>query len=247
METIGGLSERQWPSIILTPITIDSFGTITVSSTIGLKVKQLCTLSLGPNSQQYQIKKVLNVTQLLVGDPTTSIGKIVVPSAYNGGTLSIPQQERNTIGDTPVLRAAYDEEPTVAFRNVLVDWAGQYYTVDNPLPISVSGSDIVIDSLNVHIDARDDFPNPGDIHDSVRIGNGTYEANVTEDQALQIVPINALIKREYDYISAAYPTTTQEVYSYYLGGSGGTLVGTVTVNYTNASKTYFLNAAAVNY
>ena len=247
MEVIGGLSEQNWPSIILSPISVSATGVITVSSTIGLKVKQLCTLSLGATAQQFQIKRVLNTTQLLVGDPTKGIGSVTAPTQFDGGTLSVPEQERNTIGNSPIMRSVYDEEPTVAYRNVLVDWAGQYYTKDNPLPISLSGSDIVIDSLNVHIDARDDFPNPGDIHDSVRIGDGMNEVDVTEDQALQVVRINTLIKREFDYISALYPTTTQEVYSYYLGGSGGTLVGMVTVNYTNASKTYFLNATAVNY
>lgn len=40
----------------------------------------------------------------------------------------------------------------------------------------------------------------------------------------------------YDYISVAYPNTTTEVYSYYIGGAGGTLVATVTVVYTDATK-----------
>jgi|LakMenE18May11ns_1017448.scaffolds.fasta_scaffold9778349_3 hypothetical protein len=41
---------------------------------------------------------------------------------------------------------------------------------------------------------------------------------------------------EYDYISAAYPTATSEVYTYKLGGSGGVTQAVVTVNYTTASK-----------
>ncbi len=54
---------------------------------------------------------------------------------------------------------------------------------------------------------------------------------------------NTLITQPFDYISATYPTTTQEVYVYKLGGSSGTLVGTITVNYTDTSKNFVLNIA----
>jgi len=40
----------------------------------------------------------------------------------------------------------------------------------------------------------------------------------------------------YDYILATYPTSSSEVYTFKLGGSGGTTVATVTVQYTSASK-----------
>ena len=39
-----------------------------------------------------------------------------------------------------------------------------------------------------------------------------------------------------DYIAATYPNGTTEVYTYKLGGSGGTTVGTVTVVYTDSTK-----------
>ena len=41
---------------------------------------------------------------------------------------------------------------------------------------------------------------------------------------------------EYDSLSASYPTSTTEIYTYYQGGLSGTLVATVTVTYTTASK-----------
>ena len=40
----------------------------------------------------------------------------------------------------------------------------------------------------------------------------------------------------YDYIAATYPTTSSEVYTYRNGGSGGTVVATVTVTYSDATK-----------
>lgn len=40
----------------------------------------------------------------------------------------------------------------------------------------------------------------------------------------------------YDAVSVAYPLATTEVYSFFNGGLGGTLVATITLVYTNASK-----------
>ncbi len=41
---------------------------------------------------------------------------------------------------------------------------------------------------------------------------------------------------QYDYISVAYPNSTTETYTFKLGGSGGTLVATVTLVYTDSTK-----------
>ena len=40
----------------------------------------------------------------------------------------------------------------------------------------------------------------------------------------------------HDYIAVTYPTATTEVYTYKVGGSGGTTVATVTVTYTDSTK-----------
>ncbi len=41
---------------------------------------------------------------------------------------------------------------------------------------------------------------------------------------------------EHDYGSVNYATATQEIYTFKTGGSGGTTVGTLTLNYTDATK-----------
>lgn len=41
---------------------------------------------------------------------------------------------------------------------------------------------------------------------------------------------------KYDYLAVTYPIATQEVYVFKLGGSGGTTVATITLNYTDATK-----------
>lgn len=50
-----------------------------------------------------------------------------------------------------------------------------------------------------------------------------------------------LVPEAFDYISAAYPDADTEVYTYKEGGSGGTTVATVTVNYTDSTKALIAN------
>ncbi len=48
--------------------------------------------------------------------------------------------------------------------------------------------------------------------------------------------ISGLFIDKFDYSSATYPDTTTEVYLMKLGGSSGTPVTKITVNYTDATK-----------
>lgn len=41
---------------------------------------------------------------------------------------------------------------------------------------------------------------------------------------------------KHDYILASYPDNITEVYTYKIGGSSGTTVGTITVVYTDSTK-----------
>jgi len=67
--------------------------------------------------------------------------------------------------------------------------------------------------------------------------NLTLRESFEDDtQAFKVQTVNTLIPTAYDYVSVAYPTATQEVYSFKSGGSSGTLIGTITINYTDATK-----------
>jgi len=48
---------------------------------------------------------------------------------------------------------------------------------------------------------------------------------------------------EFDYVAVTYPSATQEVYEFKVGGSGGSTVATITVNYTDSTKDFVLNVA----
>jgi len=67
--------------------------------------------------------------------------------------------------------------------------------------------------------------------DSRAVGStGTLEGAKT-----QVVTWGFAI-RDYDYIGVTYPTATQEVFVYKTGGSGGTTLATLTVDYTDSTK-----------
>lgn len=71
---------------------------------------------------------------------------------------------------------------------------------------------------------------------------GTSSGLATEATLEEIpgfwIPIN-------DYVAATYPSATQEVYTFKVGGSGGSTVAVVTLNYTDSTKANLLNAAIV--
>lgn len=76
---------------------------------------------------------------------------------------------------------------------------------------------------------------------SIKIGDGTDLALVTPTGDLQVINMGQLVPKEFDYISATYPLTTQEVYVYKTGGSGGATVATITINYVDATKAQLLD------
>lgn len=86
--------------------------------------------------------------------------------------------------------------------------------------------------------------------DSVAIGNANNSDQllVNPDGSINVdatvVSGNVtLFTQPYDAITATYPTTTQEVYQSRIGGIGGTVQQTVTVNYTDTTKDFILNVA----
>lgn len=60
---------------------------------------------------------------------------------------------------------------------------------------------------------------------------------INSNGALEIAPLGLAIP-EWDYLTVSYPTATQEVFTFKIGGSGGTTVATITINYTTATKEF---------
>lgn len=119
-----GITERTWPSVILSPISVSGH-IITVSSTIGLKVKMTVTLSKpGITDEQFEIKRVFDSKSLMLGPVGKNIKKSSEALKFDGGTLYAHEQSRNVLGDSPILRAVYEEEPTIAIRTISVGPTG---------------------------------------------------------------------------------------------------------------------------
>jgi hypothetical protein len=141
-----GLTERTWPSVIQTPISITGWK-VTVATTAGIKVKQDATLSKpGQESLDFEVKRVLNRTELLLGNKGQGQPAVSGITQFDGGTLIINEQSRNKLGDSPILRAVYEEEPTIAIRTVMVDQFGEKYSDTNPLPVAV---DVSLDTVQL--------------------------------------------------------------------------------------------------
>lgn len=65
---------------------------------------------------------------------------------------------------------------------------------------------------------------------------------VATDGTLKVESVQIFTKR-FDAITATYPSSTQEVYESRNGGIAGTILETVTVNYTDSTKNLILNVA----
>lgn len=89
--------------------------------------------------------------------------------------------------------------------------------------------------LEVSIDAVDD-------NIAIRNSNNSDELLINPDGSINVRSVG-LFTTPYDAITATYPTSTQEVYQSRIGGTGGAVQQTVTVNYTSPTKDFILNVA----
>lgn len=72
---------------------------------------------------------------------------------------------------------------------------------------------------------------------------GVSVEQIDSQGALIVKNIGVSVPSGYDYIEAAYDTTT-DTYTYKVGGSGGTTLKVVTVTYTDSTKS---NISSVSY
>lgn len=82
-------------------------------------------------------------------------------------------------------------------------------------------------------------------NNNVDMGGAIKRAFSESDEAARQINVGSLVKFDFDYYSVNYASATQEIYTYKRGGSGGTTVGTVTINYTDGTKANIANAGVV--
>lgn len=84
------------------------------------------------------------------------------------------------------------------------------------------------------------------VNTSVTISSVDQGAPNTDANAWPVKLVESSVQiftTPFDSITATYPSSTQEVYKSRIGGIGGTVQETVTINYTDASKNLILNLA----
>lgn len=78
--------------------------------------------------------------------------------------------------------------------------------------------------------------------DSIAIGDPASDniLAINDNGSLKTVQLLTL---PFDAITATYPSPTQEIYQSRVGGISGTVQQTITINYTDSTKEFFLNIA----
>lgn len=81
---------------------------------------------------------------------------------------------------------------------------------------------------------------------SVNSGNsdvGTQRVVIADDQnPIETLEQTGLVPVVYDAVTYTNTSSTVDTYQYYTGGTGGTLVATVTVTWTNSTKSVLVSA-----
>lgn len=133
--------ERRYQAVDPVAFTIDGQenGIVTISDTLCFKVKMAVIIKAdGLGTQRFQVKRIIDSTQMILGPEKTPLHSKSDLSAYVLGlnpTIYAPEQERPAIPPADYERAVYEEEPIVAKRVYSVDKYGNPYTVDNPIPV----------------------------------------------------------------------------------------------------------------
>lgn len=143
--------EKRWTAV--SPQLFTSNGTpggvITVMDSSLFKVKQQVNITANtlPNLN-LEVKSVPNDVTIVVGPVGSNIFTYSDISAYTttlSSAISAIEQKRSSVPVEEINRAVYEEEPTVALRNVLVDKYGNKIDSNNPLPTTATISgDITI-------------------------------------------------------------------------------------------------------
>jgi hypothetical protein len=164
-------------------------GKVTIADTRLFKVKQKVFLKSDvlPTRDGLEVKRIVSPTEMYIGPEKGNINSYSDLSGFlvaDNAVIGSNEQVRSSIPSEEISRAVYEEEPTVAIRSMLVDKHGNDYRVDNPLPVSLSNGSVNIGSVNAELEVQlshlDNYSNPGDVADSVRIGDGVNEAKITK-------------------------------------------------------------------
>lgn len=179
------LTEKRWLRIPPRNFTADGTanGKVPVSNACEFKVKQEVWLKANTVAPlQLEVKRIISETELFVGRKGNITNREDV-SAFTtalSATVEALEQNRTSIELKEHERAVFEEEPVVAKRVILVDKCGDKIDDSNPLPVDAT---VTVGSIETRrLTHEDNDPDAGDVHDSIRVGDG--------DELLEITDIN---------------------------------------------------------
>jgi hypothetical protein len=186
--TTPRVSEKKFYSIPDSALIADgtSTGLATIESTFQYKVGMVISLSSTTQaSKRFKIKRVISKTEMILGEEKTPITQYSDISAFlvvDTAIVHFVEQQRPVIDINEINRQVYEEEPTVALRNHLVDWLGRSYSKTNPVPVELTDGSISIGTVNAELEVqlshKDGDPDSGDVADSVQVGDEATIAKV---------------------------------------------------------------------
>lgn len=169
------LNETKWNAVPSQPFTVSgtTLGILEIANAalfrVGMIVQMSSSVVLALN---YKINRI-DDTEITVGREGFGINDVVDISTLlttDTAVISALEQNRIPISQNDVLRYVFDEAPTIALRSSLVDADGNRYDANNMLPVDIGAASI---STTVDLTHLENFPNPGDVADSVQVGDGT--------------------------------------------------------------------------
>lgn len=199
-------------------------GQLQIDDAFLLKVKQIIYLRSNTlPSLKLEVKRVVDPVTFYVGPVGGSIDARTDVSTYlMADQARVFNTDRKDLGRPSIdtddfLRAVYDEEPVVAIRTVLVDRGGRYVGSDPDAPFYVQLTDGSVNIGTVHaqlemfLSHRDNDPDAGDVHSSLRVGDGVEELQINPDGSINVSPTpispSVRIESAYNEITAV-PTST---------------------------------------
>jgi hypothetical protein len=258
--TTPRVSEKKFytiPDVLLTTNGTAN-GIVTIASTFQYKVGMVVQLfSATQTPRRLKIKRVISDTQMQLGDEKTKINEYSDLTTFltaDTATVRFVEQQRPVIDINEINRQVYEEEPTVALRNHLVDWLGRSYDKTNPMPVQLSDGSINIGTVNAELEValshKNDNPNAGDVADSVRIGDGQYELRVNSDGSINIaedLPPGSSRKSLYNEVSSIASAAPTALLTYTVPPLTSAQLETVDVSGSNvATYQILVNGSVVD-
>lgn len=188
--------ERLWEGIPARAFTADgqANGIVTLESTIQFRVKQSVKLTaMGFDPIKLQVKRVLSSTQMILGPDDGKLTSRQDLSLYLLGTMpmvSAPEQDKTSIPEKDQLNMTLEREPVNARRVFIVDDFGDAIgtTPQNPIHTQLSNGSVNIGTVNAELEVqlshRDNYPDQGDVADSVQIGDGEDILRINPDGSI---------------------------------------------------------------